>query len=344
MLNPIQMNRVLFLVLLIAVFLPAAEPRAGEYGRTLKLAFYNVENLFDTVPNAAGTDAEFTPSGGRRWNSERYFHKLRQLARVLDTLRADLVGLAEVENEVALRDLLLALRHTDYNYVFRPSRDERGISVALLYRGSQFFPLATWQIGGPGLSRPVLAVRGRAGGDTLTVMVAHLPSRANTERRRESAARSLREGIDRALERNPGEKIVLMGDFNATPRSALARNSLRLESWPAEAPPPAPKGAGGEHPPLYTPFAALERHGLGSYVYRGRRYLYDYMALSPAFLGETGGGGWRFGGRCGVAAPGFLLQSEGPAAGYPRRSFDRGVHTAGYSDHLPVCLMLEWAP
>ena len=38
----------------------------------MTVAFYNVENLFDTVDNPATNDDEFTPEGDRRWNSSKY--------------------------------------------------------------------------------------------------------------------------------------------------------------------------------------------------------------------------------------------------------------------------------
>ena len=106
---------------------------------SIKIAFYNVENLFDTIRNPLTYDAEFTPRGVRRWNTERYRHKISHIAQVLDELQADIIGLAEIENEEVLQDLLLTMDQ-DYNYLHRHTADSRGIDVALLYRGSSFIP------------------------------------------------------------------------------------------------------------------------------------------------------------------------------------------------------------
>ncbi|MFR4025903.1 MAG: hypothetical protein ACLTZY_09585 [Alistipes indistinctus] len=52
----------------------------------------------------------------------------------------------------------------------------------------------------------------------------------------------------------------LMGDFNATPRSQAGRTVT------------------GER--FFTPFTESERRGYGSYVYRDRRLLYDFIMMS----------------------------------------------------------------
>ena len=36
------------------------------------IAFYNVENLFDTVDNPATADDDFTPKGKLNWTLKRY--------------------------------------------------------------------------------------------------------------------------------------------------------------------------------------------------------------------------------------------------------------------------------
>lgn len=311
-------------------------PVSGKGSQAVVLAFYNTENFFDTLPDPAAQADPYTPSGSRRWTGERYRHKAENIARVLDTLRADIIGLAEIENETVLRDLLSAMR-TDYNYILLSGGDSRGMNVALLYRGSVFFPLRTFQLKGPGLSRPVLAVKGRLGDDTLTVMIVHAPSLLNRTLWRKRAAQSLRERLDELRRREPSGKIVLMGDFNMSPGSTLARRELGIAPWPPEEksiPSPDKAHCGT----LHTPFFALERRGEGSYAYRDRRYLYDYMILGGAWSGPEG---WQFRGRCGIFSPDFLLHGEGPARGYPRRTFEGSRYTQGFSDHLPVWLILE---
>ena len=112
---------------------------AGTEPDRIRIACYNVESLFDTVPDPSAGDAEFTPHSPRRWNTERYRMKINHISRVIDDLDADLLALAEVENEAVVRDLMYAMR-SDYNYIHRNSGDPRGMDVVLLYRGGRFFP------------------------------------------------------------------------------------------------------------------------------------------------------------------------------------------------------------
>ena len=84
---------------------------SGGDPERVKVAFYNTENLFDTIRNPLIADGEYTPQGTRRWDTQRYGCKIGRIARVLDELDADVVGLAEVENEAVVCDLMFAMRH-----------------------------------------------------------------------------------------------------------------------------------------------------------------------------------------------------------------------------------------
>jgi hypothetical protein len=56
-------------------------------GRNAEIvAFYNLENLFDTIDTPGVNDLEFTPEGPKKWNSEKYSAKLGQMALVLAQL------------------------------------------------------------------------------------------------------------------------------------------------------------------------------------------------------------------------------------------------------------------
>ena len=275
---------------------------AGTEPDRIRIACYNVESLFDTVPDPSAGDAEFTPHSPRRWNTERYRMKINHISRVIDDLDADLLALAEVENEAVVRDLMYAMR-SDYNYIHRNSGDPRGMDVVLLYRGSRFFPTRVRQVFGRGLTRSLLTVDGELLGESVTLILCHLPSQMNAARYRAEAFRSLRRTVDSLLTGSPQRKLVVLGDFNAEP-----------------------------------PFVGLRRQGYGTLVYRDRRQLFDYILVSGAF---ASGNGLRYGGRCGIFVRDYLIHRSGPWKGYPIRTFQAGRYTGGYSDHLPVFLDFE---
>ena len=107
------------------------------------VAFYNVENLFDTIDDPKTLDNDFLPESERKWSVKRYKKKIFKLGTTLsnigykDTDKSPvIIGLAEVENLKVVEDLVASkhLVNKDYGIVHYDSPDERGIDVALLYR------------------------------------------------------------------------------------------------------------------------------------------------------------------------------------------------------------------
>ena len=211
--------------LLIWMLCPLASLHAAGPG--IRIACYNAESLHDTIPDRLIDDGDYTPRGARQWNGERYRLKIGHIARVIDELDADLLLLTEIENESVLRDLMLATS-SDYNYIHRHTSDRRGMDIALLYRGSLFFPGRVRQIAGPGLPRELLVVNGLLDGEPLTLIGAHLPSQLNRASYRLRALGTLRKAVDSILRRDPNRKLLVMGDMNCTPQSAEAVRELGI--------------------------------------------------------------------------------------------------------------------
>ena len=61
------------------------QKRFALYG----VAFYNLENLFDTIHDAGKNDYEFLPNGRNKWGKMKYEAKLHNMARVLSELCTD---------------------------------------------------------------------------------------------------------------------------------------------------------------------------------------------------------------------------------------------------------------
>lgn len=100
------------------------------------IAFYNLENLFDTIHDAGKNDHEFLPDGSYRWSARKYEAKLHNLSKVLSSLSRDLVpegpaviGVAEVENRRALTDLVSRPAISNYKFVHYEGPDRRGIEL-----------------------------------------------------------------------------------------------------------------------------------------------------------------------------------------------------------------------
>ena len=94
------------------LFCETNEPETEEYGvRTV--AFYNVENLFDTLNDTLVYDDDRTPGGKDKWTQTRYKKKIGDISKVLSKIAADLtgtspdiIGLCEVEKQDVIEDLI----------------------------------------------------------------------------------------------------------------------------------------------------------------------------------------------------------------------------------------------
>src|SRR6478609_1531176 len=107
------------------------------------IAFYNVQNLFDTENDPETRDDDFTPSGTLHWTAERYQKKLHLLAECISELGdsdgPEILGLCEVENQKVLEDLVSQKElKGKYKIVHYDSPDQRGIDVALLYKNPKY--------------------------------------------------------------------------------------------------------------------------------------------------------------------------------------------------------------
>lgn len=292
-------------------------PAAGQQ-RTATVGFWNVENLFDTIPNMHYDDRAFTPQGRNKWNTARYESKLANLARVIDQMALDVIGLCEVENEGVVRDLALRLR-TDYNFIIlEETARAGGRNLALLYKGDKFIPADVRTIDSR-TSRMFLYVRGELHGRRIDIVVVHLPSKLNSRAVRERALDRLRSFADSLHTADTASRLLILGDFNAAPRERIMRRTLLRDSM------------------FFSPLATLAADGAGSYVYNGRWLLYDNIFLCHRLFDN------HFGNRqSGIFIKPYMLHNDRTRrGGWPLRTFTGRRYTGGFSDHLPVWVALE---
>lgn len=214
--------------------------------KTFLFVSYNVENLMDTIDNPFTKDDEFTPNGQLHWNSERYFKKLNDIAKVISSIDKthfpDFISLAEVENKNVVEDLLKTqpFKGKNYQVIHFETSDMRGIDVALVYNPEIFKPIETKQI--PLISdsvdlsglRQTLFVKGIVGKDTLFILVNHWKARvggqAKTEPLRIATAKIIRQVCDSILKINPNANIISVGDYNDTPFDVSIEKDLNAST------------------------------------------------------------------------------------------------------------------
>ncbi len=312
------------------------------------IAFYNVENLFDTIDDPNSFDDEMTPFGSYRWNLKRYEVKIDRIAKVISKIGAtlsnkppDIVGLCEVENYGVLVDLINhpAIQNFGYEIIHEDSPDDRGIDVALIYRRSSFNPtsfrshrlLLFDESNKRDFTRDQLIVGGFIEGEELFFIINHWPSRRGGETRsrpyRKAAARLNRRLIDSVTKVNPSAKIISMGDLNDNPFDSSIKNNLTdiLDTV-------------YRNVSLFNPMESLYKKGLGSLAYRDQWSLFDQILCSRNLKNSDLRtlGFWK----AGIFNPSYLLTKKGAFKGYPKRTYAGGTYIAGYSDHFPVYMYL----
>ena len=106
----------------------------------IKVAFWNLENLFDTTASEIATDLEFTPANG--WTQAAFSKKVENLASVINMMHGgqgpDLLGICEIENKDVAQTLIDQIGRPDYELAHVEHPDIRGIDVSLIYSSSVF--------------------------------------------------------------------------------------------------------------------------------------------------------------------------------------------------------------
>ncbi len=126
-----RIGTLLLTLLLFATSLSAQ----GRFG----VAYYNIDQLYDTIPSPFYDDGQYTPNGKLRWDSERYHRKVRDVASVVDAMQMPIVVLFGVENEQVVRDIATCCRG-DYAYAHRTINSLDGLDFALLYYADLLIP------------------------------------------------------------------------------------------------------------------------------------------------------------------------------------------------------------
>lgn len=336
------------LPLIVAAFALAVNANAqSRKGKVYGVAFYNLENLFDTINNNGKYDLEFSPQGAKKWDSKKYWKKIGNMAEAISKLPTKstpngpaVIGVSEVENITVLQDLVSdpQIKARGYKIIHHDSPDARGIDVGMLYDPKQFRPLKVTnhrlKIDSLPrfLTRDQMCVVGLLGQDRVAVIVNHWPSRrGGTEQSswlREAAAALSKQIADSLLTVDPSIGVIMMGDLNDYPNNRSVTEVMKARKNQKDV-------KEGE---FYNPFWKLFDDGIGSYIYRGGWGLFDQIMISYN-LTEQGGSPLRFQNAI-VRNDEFLRQQEGKYKGYPLRTFSEGAFTGGYSDHFPTEIFL----
>lgn len=289
----------------------------------INIAFYNVENLLDTINSPNVKDRDFTPNGRYKWTGKKYKSKIKGIAKVVDLLNPDLLGLAEIENYQVLEDLKDEIEESsdiEYEIVHRESHDPRGIDVALFVNKYIFKVEEIKEIkarlanGGYAGPRNIIKTKlsHKETNQNFDIYLNHWPSRRNgKEENRMAFSKALVKDI------NPKNEIIIMGDFNDNPTDESIKN------------------LSNSLPNYKNPFDYLHLKGEGTCTHRSEWFLFDQIItnLDSKFTLKSSE----------IADFDFLKNNDhNKYYGHPNRSYEGpNYDKTGYSDHFPVTLTLS---
>ena len=328
---------------------------SGSNQQTVKpfrVAFYNLENLFDTV-DGPNDDAEFLPNSANAWNGDRYNSKLRNMAKVIDSIAPSILGLVELENAFVLEDLRAnsSVMKGKFEIAHRESPDLRGIDVALMYNAELFrisgIYMTPITLPDGYATRSIMRVHlvEKGTGDSLAVFINHWPSRrggAASAASRMVAATALAQ----TLQNNPTipANFLIMGDFNDDPEDPSITEGLQAGD--------------AFHSIVNLAFLARQADStVGTIAWHTGWNMFDQIMISrPLYYAnlhshESAGSGsektpshlhsyenklWGSP-RINVYKRPWMLQHDGNKYdGWPLRTFAGKKYMNGFSDHLPV--------
>lgn len=315
--------------------------KKGKIKDAYTVAFYNLENLFDTKNNPNTLDDDFTPKGVKQWNYKRFKRKINKLAKVISQIGVEkslyapaIIGVVEVENRQVLEEMLQTkfLKNEHYGIVHYDSPDERGIDVALLFKkelfeliNSKTFPLfLEGENGNRDYTRDILLVEGKLNGELIYVIVNHWPSRRSgvdeTEEKRIKAANLVTTIVNDITAKIENSKIIVMGDFNDDPTSKSVKQFLVNTSF-------------------FNPMEKLISNGNGTLNHKKNWHLFDQIIFSKNFLNPNSNKHvFKY---AEVFDKYFLKEWKGKYKGNPFRTFIGKRYLGGFSDHFPVYVYLK---
>lgn len=343
------MKKTVFFIVVFISINSFSQAKGKQYSiRTI--AFYNLENLFDTINDVTKND-EFSPIMEIKSNRAAiYTDKIDKLAHVISQIGKEktktspaIIGVCEVENLSVLEDLIKStyLKTKNYGIIHYDSPDKRGIDVALLYQKKYFKPIFN-EVFNPNIyknnkkvyTRDQLLVSGYLDDELINIIVNHWPSKrggVTSIPLREKAAYQNSKIISQIREQDDNAKIFTIGDFNDDPTASSFKNVLKTKAEKKNL----------ELGDIYNPYENMFKKGFNTTAHRDNISLFDQILISSTLVsnGENDFSSYKMY-QAHIFNKRFLMQKKGQYKGYPFRSFSNSSYTGGYSDHFPVYMYI----
>lgn len=327
------------IVFIFVLFISLAANGQNSKRDSFYVATWNIENLYDTSDDTLKNDEEFLPGSVKRWNDERYDHKINNITKVINFMNhgcgPDILAMEEVENINVVKRLIYKMRDRDYVVAHRDSPDRRGIDVALMYDRNIFTidSLAALHVelpnGNP--TRDILHVVliHKKSKEKIHIYTNHWPSRRGGEQKsninRVTAANVLKKSLDTLAQTSPNSNVIILGDLNDEPNNESVEKILGAKNFECKR----------QSKNIFLNLAYKKfSNNEGSYLYRGKFDMIDQIIISSTFLD-----GKKFEYDCNsfeVVKPPFMVFGEGRREGGAIPTYEGNKYIGGFSDHFPV--------
>lgn len=308
------------------------------------IAFYNLENFFDTIDDPRKNDNDFLPDGSNHWTENRYVSKVERISAAISSIQPEkipiAIGVAEIENSAVLTDLIYQSEFKEeFDFVHYDSPDKRGIDVAFLYNKNEVIVLESEKIpvhingNSHFTTRDILYIKTQINNDIIHFFVNHWPSRGEgilaSNPKRIAAAESLYKRANSIIIDDNNAKIIIMGDFNDLPVSKSISKYLKSKSH-----------KNISHDQFYNLATIPYKKKMGSLFAKKHWLMFDQIIISRGMM--LGEGIKIKASRLTIHGDKSLLYFDKQHSIYkPNRTFSYHTYHGGASDHLPVYVALD---
>ena len=313
------------------------------WGKTLKIATYNVENLFDLYKSGYEYK-EYIPYTKANWNQRTYKIKLNNIAKVIKDINADIIALQEIESLRALKDLRFTLKRKGLYYPYYKIANLKNttVKVALLSK-IPFISTMEVSVTQSYKYRNILEAKFKIGHEYLYILINHWKSKAGPESMRIVSAKKLQK---RVQELGVNKNIIALGDFNSDyeeyirfKRKRKLNNTqgitginhiLGTINYQNDA--QHTKITKGDFYNLW--YDQKDKEKRFTYKYRGKKEAMDSILITSALL-DTKGIEYKYNSIHSLQLP-YLFRKKSINRWYIKWGKPRKHYGKGYSDHLPV--------
>jgi len=279
------------LVLLLVVFYSIV---FGD--KVIKIATYNVENLFD-LQNKGYKYKEYEPNTKSNWNLKTYKTKLQNLSKVIKDVDADILALQEIHSLQALKDLRFTLKQSGLYYRYYKIADKKNTAIKVAFLSKYPFVYAKeLQVTSTYKYRNILEAKFRIDSNDFYMFVNHWKAKSGPESMRVRSAKILR---DRISDIGYDKNIILLGDFNSdyeeyikfkhkrkhndTNSKTGINHVLRTLKQTTKA-----KDVKYEKDNFYNLWYDADANKRYSYIYKGKKESLDNILISQSLLNKRG--------------------------------------------------------